>query len=97
MVYKHVKNLRTTCSRHANFSVCTKMNGSLTLSEYPGDLVRLTCEKCRRAGQYRKAKLVEPYGPDIRLPDLCEEIAQCERARQMHDACRAHFIGLIDR
>ena len=70
------------------------MNGSLTLSEHPGDVVRLRCEKCGRAGQYQRAKLIERYGPDIRLPDLREEIAQCERARQMHDACGVHYVGL---
>jgi hypothetical protein len=30
------------------------MNGSLQLREYPGDLVRLSCGKCGRAGQYQK-------------------------------------------
>ena len=44
------------------------MNGSLSLSEYPGELVRLACEKCGRVGQYRKAKLIERYGADVRLP-----------------------------
>ena len=68
--------------------------GSLTLSEHPGDLVRLACEKCGRSGQYRKTKLIERYGAGIRLPDLREEIAQCERARKMHDACRVHYVGL---
>jgi len=38
------------------------MNGSLQLSEYPGDMVRLSCEKCGRSGQYRKQKLIERYG-----------------------------------
>jgi len=51
------------------------MNGSLQLSEYPGDMVRLSCEKCGRSGQYRKQKLIERYGADMRLPDLREEIA----------------------
>jgi hypothetical protein len=46
------------------------MNGSLTLHEHPGDIVRLACEKCGRAGQYHKRTLIEQYGPDIRLPDL---------------------------
>ena len=41
----------------------------------------------RTAGQYRKQKLIERYGPDIRLPDLREEIAHCERGGLMHDAC----------
>src|SRR5262244_271574 len=58
------------------------MNGSLQLFEYPGDLVRLSCEKCGRSGRYRKQTLIERYGADIRLPDLREEIAQCERRGQ---------------
>jgi hypothetical protein len=40
-------------------------------------MVRLSCAKCGRKGQYRKQTLVERYGADIRLPDLREEIAQC--------------------
>jgi hypothetical protein len=51
--------------------------GSLTLSEYPGNLVRLSCAKCGRSGQYWKQNLIEHYGADISLPDLREEIAQC--------------------
>jgi hypothetical protein len=39
---------------------------------YPADMVRLTCTKCGRAGQYRKQTLIERYGADIRLPDLRE-------------------------
>src|SRR5262245_33358689 len=31
----------------------------LRLHEYPGDLVRLSCEKCGRSGQYRKQKLID--------------------------------------
>jgi hypothetical protein len=62
------------------------MTGSLTLSEYPGDLVRLSCEKCGRSGQYRNQKLTERYGADMRLPDLRQEIVQCRRHVQMHDA-----------
>jgi len=42
-------------------------------------LVRLSCDKCGRSGQFRKQKLIERYGADIRLPDLREEIAQCDR------------------
>jgi hypothetical protein len=37
------------------------MNGSLQLFEYPGEMVRLSCEKCGRSGQYRKQKLIERY------------------------------------
>jgi hypothetical protein len=55
------------------------MNGSLEVSEYPGDMVRLSCAKCGRSGQYRKQNLIERYGADMRLPDLREEIANCDR------------------
>jgi hypothetical protein len=62
------------------------MTGSLQLREYPGEIVRLSCPKCGRTGQYRKQSLIERYGADMRLPDLREEISQCERRGQMHDA-----------
>ena len=70
------------------------MTGSLTLAQHPGDLVRLACDKCGRSGRYQKQKLIERFGTDIRLPDLREEIAQCERARSMHDMCGVHYVGL---
>jgi len=71
------------------------MTRSLLLHEYPGDLVRLSCDKCGRAGQYRKQNLIERYGADIRLPDLREEIAQCSRHGQMHDACMVRYSDLV--
>jgi hypothetical protein len=73
------------------------MTGSLQLHEYPGELVRLSCPKCGRSGQYRKQNLIERYGADMRLPDLGEEIAQCERHGQTHDACMARYVDLIPR
>jgi hypothetical protein len=39
------------------------MNDSLKLCEYPGDIVRLSCEKCGRAGQYRKQTNRPPIVP----------------------------------
>jgi hypothetical protein len=66
------------------------MTGSLRLRDYPSEMVRLSCAKCGRSGQYRKQTLIDRYGADIRLPDLREEIAKCERhdARRMHGALR---------
>jgi hypothetical protein len=55
------------------------MTGSIRLRDYPGDIVRLGCDRCGRSGQYRKQTLIAQYGPDIVLPDLRHEIAQCER------------------
>jgi len=71
------------------------MSGSLQLRDYPSDIVRLSCAKCGRSGQYRKRKLIERYGADIRLPDLREEIAQCRRHGQMHDACMVRCVDLM--
>ena len=62
------------------------MKGSLSLSEYPGDVVRLSCTKCNRKGQYRKQSLIERFGPDIPLPDSRQKIAQCERRENMSDS-----------
>jgi len=67
------------------------------LFEYPADLVGLSCEKCGRSGQYRKQKLIERYGADMRLPDLREEIANCDRMGRMHDACMAQYNDLVPR
>ena len=61
--------------------------GALQLREYPAETVRLSCQKCGRAGQYKKRNLIARYGGDIRLPDLRETISQCERHGQMHNAC----------
>lgn len=70
------------------------MTGSIKLRDHPGDLVRLACEKCGRAGQYRKANLIKQFGQDIPLPDLRNDIAKCERQGKMHDACVVHYRGL---
>ena len=69
--------------------------GSLRLQEYPAPIVRLSCEKCGRAGQYQKRNLIERYGAAIRLPDLRQEISQCERHGMMHDACMVRYVDLI--
>jgi hypothetical protein len=71
--------------------------GPLELHEYPRPMVRLACEKCGRAGQYRKENLIARFGADIRLPDLREEISKCPRHGQMHDACMARYVNLVPR
>jgi hypothetical protein len=38
-------------------------------------MVRLACTKCERRGQYRKATLIERYGPDKNMVDLRPELA----------------------
>ena len=57
----------------------------ILIRDYPGEI------KCGRAGQYR----IERYGADMRLPDLCEEIAQCSRQGKTHDACMVRYRDLV--
>jgi hypothetical protein len=71
------------------------MNGSLQLFEYPKPMVRLACDKCGRAGQYRKETLIARYGADMRLPDLRYEVTKCSRHGQMHGACMVRYVDLI--
>jgi hypothetical protein len=68
------------------------MSGSLQLHDYPTDLVQLSCTKCVRRASIDKLKRA-----DIRLPDLREDIAQCGRKGQMHEACMVRYIDLIRR
>jgi hypothetical protein len=68
------------------------MTGSLQLREYPGAIVRLSCPKCGRAGQYRKQNLIERFGADMRLPDFaggdCELQPLRSVARRLHGSLR---------
>ena len=70
------------------------MSGSLTLRDYPGDVVRLACGKCGRKGQYRKDTLIARYGADVAPPDLRYLIAQCERRDDMQNPCGVHYEWL---
>jgi hypothetical protein len=60
-------------------------------------MVRLSCAKCGRSGQYRKQTLIDRYGVDMRLPDLREEITQCGRQGKLYDACMVRYIDLVPR
>ena len=54
-------------------------NGSRSLGDYPGDVVRIECERCGRAGRYRLHGLIERFGADAALPDVLLALASCER------------------
>jgi hypothetical protein len=58
-------------------------------------MVRLACEKCPRRGQYRKATLIERYGPDQSMVALRPVLAaDCPKviANKITDLC-----GVISR
>ena len=71
------------------------MAGSLQLRDHPGDVVRLSCERCERVGQYHKENLIAQFGSDIALPDLRHEIAKCERHGKTGDACAVRNAGAV--
>jgi hypothetical protein len=51
----------------------------------------ICCERCDRFGRCRIDKLIERYGPDITLPELRHELAQCERRHEMSQ------VGYVER
>ena len=59
------------------------------------NMLRLECSRCGRAGQYRIDKLIERFGPDIALPDLRHELAQCSRRHNMSDPCQVSYVDRL--
>jgi hypothetical protein len=71
--------------------------GAWTIGTYPLDLVRISCSKCGRAGQYRRATLLDRYGADMAMPELRHELAQCPRRNNASDPCMVIFRDLAER
>ena len=69
-------------------------HGSYSLGEVAAEfnMVRLRCEKCGRRGQYQVDKLLAKYGPDIAMPDLRHELAQCPHRRDMSNPCQVKYV-----
>jgi len=70
---------------------------SITLGEYPHQMVRLICSRCDRKGQYRKETLINQYGPDVTMPDLRHLIAKCPRHGKLGNTCGVRYGDLISR
>jgi hypothetical protein len=61
------------------------------------DVLRVTCDKCGPAGQYRVDRLIEHYGIDAKLFEWSDEItADCRRKRatNLNDMCGARCPDL---
>jgi phytoene/squalene synthetase len=56
------------------------------------NMVRLVRDKCGRRGQYRIDRLLERYGPDVAMPDLRHESAQCPHRRDMSNPCQVKYV-----
>jgi hypothetical protein len=70
--------------------------GSLSLGEYPAAMVRVSCAKCGRSGQYRKTTLIQLYGCDLPLPDLLHLVgASCPKMDKLgNEPCGVHYRDL---
>jgi hypothetical protein len=65
--------------------------GSRWLGEFPSNVVRIDCERCGRAGSYRRDGLVARFGADAALPDVLIALASCERRGDFSRPCGARF------
>ena len=72
----------------------TMPHGSYSLGETAAQhkMVRLVYDKCGRRGQYRIDRLLEQYGPDIAMPDLRHELAQCPHQRNMSNPRQVKYV-----
>src|SRR5215472_10278716 len=74
-------------------------DGAITFRDIVGKLavLRITCDKCGRSGQYRVERLIIRYGIDAKLFDWSDQItADCPRkqARNLNDQCGARCPDL---
>lgn len=65
----------------------------LTLSEYPGDAVRILCRACRRDRQHDLARLIALFGPGAELGQVLARLTDCGRQRDWRadGPCWAEF------
>ena len=69
--------------------------GSLSLTEYPVDMVVIACDRCGRGGRLSKESLIADHGRDAALPDILRKIADCAKASGLgNDLCGAKYQGL---
>jgi hypothetical protein len=82
------------CELRVEGVVVMPREGAITFRDIVGKLtvLRITCDKCGRSGQYRVDRLILRYGIDAKLFDWSDEItADCPRkqANNLNDTCGA--------
>jgi len=71
--------------------------GSLTINDFPSDLVTIEYKLCGRQGCYRKMALFEKYGSDIvRLELLALITGDCDQSEALlgNRGCGAIYLAL---
>ena len=74
-------------------------DGAITFRDIVGKLavLRITCDKCGRSGQYRVDRLVQRYGINAKLFEWSDEItADCpwKHSKNLYDQCGARCPDL---
>jgi hypothetical protein len=71
--------------------------GSYSLGEAAAKLnmIRIRRGNCHRSGQYQADRLLEKYGPDIAMPDLRHELAQCPHRSDMSDPYQVEYVDRL--
>ena len=66
-----------------------------SLESYPFEFVRLACDRCCGAKQYRKDKLIALHGPEVRLHQLGTALIDRCNAAQRRTRCGVYFPDLM--
>ncbi len=51
--------------------------GAYTLSDIEWPVVRLYCPQCHRFAQFKRAALLERFGPDKVMPSMLRDLKPC--------------------
>jgi len=74
---------------------CMPRGGAYTISDLPhGRLCRIACERCGRAGAYRREMLAARFG-DMALPDVLIALTACERRGDYSRPCGAGYVEAL--
>jgi hypothetical protein len=69
------------------------------LGDFPDDRVEVACNKCGRAGNYAKARLVERFGADCTFLTLRRHFEKtCDRSNdiaRLNEVCGVMFPDLV--
>jgi hypothetical protein len=81
------------------FTPSCERDGAIIFGDLIGklDVLRVTCNKCERAGRYRLDRLIKECGREVKITDWLDEItADCPKksAHNWNDQCAARCPDL---
>jgi hypothetical protein len=66
----------------------------LTLADYPGEMVDVSCNRCGFEEQYMRATLLTVFKATTELKDILGGLAKCRRSHNSLDRCGARYRDL---